>query len=193
MSTSPNGIASYYLHGEDFHKLSKLETQNNKTFQFNVVGKTFTFTKEEAYLLSPKGYSFILENSIPFKISLPTDPKYHSLTPEDLIQAFEQLSLLFSTLSKIEINSTNILVFEFLSFILENPYLEEISKNVSELEMQNQVFELSSKMLKEKSNKIKTSLYDFKIFIDAQELVCNKAFCCCLSEAISQIVFNDTS
>jgi hypothetical protein len=59
--------------------------------------------------------------------------------------------------------------------------------------MQNQFFELSSKMLKKRSNKIRTSLYDFKLFINDQEFIFNKALIFCLSEKIFQVVFNDDS
>jgi hypothetical protein len=174
MSSCSNLVSSFHLHGQDFHKLSKFETQGNKIFQFKVQNKTFNFTKEEAYLISHKGYSFILKNSIPFTIPLPTDTKYKNIRSEDIIQALEKLSLLFSTLSQVQINQSNIIIFDFLSNVLENKYLKQICYNVSKSKMTNQAFELSSKMLGEGSNEIQRSLYDFKIYVEDQELNCNK-------------------
>jgi hypothetical protein len=99
------------------------ETPNNKIFPFNVENKIFNFTKEEAYLISPKGYSFILEHFSPFLIFLPSDSKYQNIKSEDLIEAFEQFSLLFSTLTQININQSNVLVFDYLSNVLKNEYI----------------------------------------------------------------------
>jgi hypothetical protein len=184
---------SFDLSGKDFHKLSQFENDFNKKFEFKVQGKDFKFTKEEAYLFLPKGYLYILENLTPFTIPLPTNKKYKNIKSEDLIQAFEQLSLLFSILTNVQIDQTNVHVFTYISRILENEYLDSACKYFLNGQAQNQIFVLSSRMLFEHSNKIIKSLYNFTIFINNTKIKCNKAFCCCLSQAVFQASFNDES
>jgi hypothetical protein len=104
-STTPLNLRnSFELHGKDFHKLSQLENDFNRTFPIKLQEKIFKFTKEETYLLSPRCYSDILELSLPFIIPFPTYKKNNSINYESLIQIFEKLSLLFSTSTYITIN-----------------------------------------------------------------------------------------
>jgi hypothetical protein len=119
-SQTSNIRNSFELYGEDFHLLSQLETDSNKTFQIQFKGKVFKFTKEEIYLLSPKCYSDILYSFLPFKIQLPNKKKYQTVSSVDIIQALKKLSLLFSISKQIQIHKENVLVFKYISKVLEN-------------------------------------------------------------------------
>jgi hypothetical protein len=44
---------SFNLRGSDFHRLSQLENNSNKTFKIKFDNKNFKLTREETYLLSP--------------------------------------------------------------------------------------------------------------------------------------------
>jgi hypothetical protein len=94
----------FELHGQDFHILSKLETKWNKTFKFIIHDRVYNFTKEEAYLLSPKCYHYILEYSHSFTILLSHKKKYQKVNLEYLIHNFEKLILIFSSLSQVYID-----------------------------------------------------------------------------------------
>jgi hypothetical protein len=190
-STSSIAQTSFELHGADFHILSYLETEFNKTFQIKIQQRIFRFTKEEIYLLSPKCYSKILKSSLPFTIPIPSDQKYETVNYQSLIHALEDLSSLFSSSTQIQITQTNILVYEYLSNILKNEYLGSICKFF--LTDQNQVFEISSKKLHEGSKNFRKFLFDFKVFINDKVILCNKTFSCCLSRTILQAVSIDTS
>jgi hypothetical protein len=193
MASTSNANTVFDLHGEDFHKLSKLEAPNNKRFLIKICNKIFHLTKEETYLLSPKCYSLILKISFSFSITLPSNQKSKYFNKDDLIQAFEQLYLLFSTRIQILINQSNVHVFKYLSKVLENEYLRIECEHFLNGESSNTCFMFSSKMLLERSARIKKSLYDFTIFVNNIKIKCNKAFCCCLSQTIFQVVLNDSS
>jgi cell division protein FtsB len=192
-SSSSNIPTSFELHGADFHGLGQLEIEINKTFLIKIQNKIFKFTKEEIYLLSPKLYSELLESSLPFIIQLPKKKKYQILNYKDLIHAFEKLSLLFSTSKHIQVNKTNVLALKYISYVLENEYLEAICRIVLKSKSSNQFFELSSKMFQKGSKTIRKSLFDFTIYVNDEKIKCNKAFSCCLSQAILQKNSNDTS
>jgi hypothetical protein len=141
-STS-NVLPSYGLHGKDFHKLSQLRTNLNQIFQIKIQEKIFNLTKEEAFLISPKCYVYILKHLSPFVIPLPPNKNINS---GDLILAFEQLTLLFSSLTQVLINQSNVQTIKYLSEVLENEHLKNACNLVLRGNVQNHVFELSSKM-----------------------------------------------
>jgi hypothetical protein len=109
------------------------------------------------------------------------------------LEYFENLTSLFSISTQIQINKSNVLVFEYISDILENEYLEAACRFVFKGKAPYQCLELASKMLQKGSTKIRKSLFDFIIFVNDEEIECNKAFCCCLSKAIFEVVSNDAS
>jgi hypothetical protein len=191
--TSSNVDTSFKLHGKDFHILSQLESDSNKTFPIRIQEKIFKFTKEEIYLLSPKCYSDILESSLPFFIPLPSNNKYKNVPEDDLIKVFENIILLFSSLTQVQIIQSNVHVLQYLSEILENQDLESACRCFLQGQNQNTFFELSSIMFKNGSNKIKSSLHNFQIFVNNSKIKYNKVFFCCLSKTIFQSVLYDTS
>jgi hypothetical protein len=178
----------FYLKGKNFHLLETLKTSNSKIFPIKVVNKTFSFTKEQYFLLSPTVYDSINQGSFPFIIPLPYD---QSISFEQLQTCFEHLVSLFSTQTQLKINLSNVDVYQYLSNVLDNPFIASICQNLSFSE--NNIFQFNSKMFLNVSKEIRESLNDFNVFLDNHQIHCNKCFSCCLSKSIYDAVLQDQS
>jgi hypothetical protein len=123
MSTRPNISPQLYLKGQDFHRLSQLETKENTNFIIKIGLKQFNLTKEETFILSLKAYYSIFESSLPFEIPLPVNQD--KISNESIIQCFTELIQLFSTKTQIQINYFNVETFKYMNKYLKNLLLKK--------------------------------------------------------------------
>jgi hypothetical protein len=189
MSTPKIFSSKLYLKGKGFHRLSQLETKENKNFIITVIGKRYNLTKEEAFLLSPKAYYSILQSSLPFEISPSSDQTKKSKAL--ILKCFGDLIQLFSTITQIKISSSNVEAFKYLNNYLCNPFLKNICLKVTP--NKSQLFSFTSKMFLFCDEEILKSLNDFDIFINGKTLSFNKHFICCLTDIIFQLVLKDNT
>jgi hypothetical protein len=172
-----------YLKGKDFHRLSQLETPFNKNFTFKVHDQIFKLTKEEAFLITPNLFLQIQNNKAFLEIPLPSN---QLISSDELITAFTSLISLFSTSVKIEINNSNLKIYNYFADQLQNSFLQNLCRQVTV--NKSQFFEFTSMMFSGASHKALSSLNDFSIYFGKHEFQCNKLFSSCLSNSIFQLV-----
>jgi hypothetical protein len=136
------------LEKKDFHKLEMLN--QDKCFQMNIIddfnnqSKSYLFTKEQIFLLSPSVYQFIIAKNQPFNISyskefIQEEDKDESISKETnfydydaFIKAFNDICSLFSSNESIQINEENQIHFISIAKQLQNETLLQACESLGE-------------------------------------------------------------
>lgn len=175
----------FFLTKSDFHRINEIVSIRDKTFEVIIGSKSFFFSKEQLFLLSPSIFFRLIKSSFPFVVQLPT----HIESENSLIDCFFELYSLLTSSNQIEINIQNVIVYKFFSEVLQNKPLELACSNVTS--SQSSYFFLSSEhFLFLPSNNI-VSFYDLRIqFTSEISIKCNSVFARIISKKIDSIFRN---
>jgi hypothetical protein len=169
----------------DFHKIEKLITSKEKTFEITICSKSFFFSKEQIILFSIKALVHILNTNLPFYVSCLPDA-----SEESLISCFNEIYLLFSSSEEFEISQDNVFIFQYFSEIFENSSLSLACKNVIKTD-QSEYFFLTSEIFSAIPTDILDSFKKFKILLCNETIYCNSIFASLVSNYIFRQMLKD--
>jgi hypothetical protein len=169
-----------FLLKTDFQKISVMIPAKDKIFEINVCATPFFFSREQIVLLSTKAFFSIVESNQSFIINARND-----ISEKQLLSCFSELTTLFSKRELIEVSLGNVLIYQYLSEVLENINLWNICQNVQSSGQANSFF-LTSEQFYQIPEQIFSSMNDFRILVNQDVIECNHIF----ASLISNKIFN---